>query len=94
MDSITKASIESAKKSLIESLRLENLNGLTFLDAGSGFGLFSLAAHQLGATVTPFDYDPISVECTKVLRDKFSSDTEKWSVFHGSVVDKKFVKPR
>ena len=50
-----------AQKSLSERLELEPLHGKTFLDIGSGSGLFSLAARKLGARVHSFDYDPHSV---------------------------------
>ena len=49
LSTITQEDIENAKKSLTQSLGLKDLKGLTFLDAGSGSGLFSLAAFQLGA---------------------------------------------
>jgi 2-polyprenyl-6-hydroxyphenyl methylase/3-demethylubiquinone-9 3-methyltransferase len=41
-------------------LGLERLDGRSFVDAGSGSGLFSLAARNLGAAVTSFDFDPQS----------------------------------
>lgn len=49
-------------------LGVESLQGKTFLDAGSGSGLFSLAAACLGATVHSFDFDPISVKCTERIK--------------------------
>ena len=59
--------ITVAETSLKEMLSKETLEGLTFLDIGSGSGLFSLAARRLGARVHSFDYDPESVACTKEL---------------------------
>jgi len=49
--------IREAERSLSEMLNLERLDGKTFLDIGSGSGLFSLAARNLGASVFSFDYD-------------------------------------
>ena len=44
--------IEEAKASLREMLEVENLEGKSFVDIGSGSGLFSLAARAMGASVT------------------------------------------
>ena len=63
--------IIQAEESLKKMLGLENLNGKTFLDIGSGSGLFSLAAKRMGATVHSFDYDPQSVACTKELKQRY-----------------------
>ena len=60
--------IFEAKASLQQMLEVESLEGKTFLDIGSGSGLFSLVARQLGATVHSFDYDPQSVACTQELK--------------------------
>ena len=90
LSSVGVAEIESAKCTLVESMGLEDLNGMTFLDAGSGSGLFSLAAYKLGARVYSFDYDPQSVECTKVLREEYCDNYENWTISHGSVLDEKF----
>ena len=50
--------------SLKQMLDVDRLDGKRFLDAGSGSGLFSLAARRLGAEVVSFDFDPQSVACT------------------------------
>jgi SAM-dependent methyltransferase len=84
--------IQTAVDSLKEMLDVTTLEGQTFLDAGSGSGLFSLAARRLGARVTSFDYDPNSVACTKSLRDRFYAGDDNWQVTAGSVLDSKFVK--
>jgi len=84
--------IKVAENSLKEMLESDNLNGKTFLDIGSGSGLFSLAARRLGATVHSFDYDPSSVACTKELRTRFFPDDRKWTIEQGSVLDKEFLK--
>ena len=68
--------IAKAEESLKEMLECENLNGKTFLDIGSGSGLFSLAARRLGAKVHSFDFDSNSYACTKELRRRyFGGDT-------------------
>src|SRR6266705_206787 len=63
--------ILEAERSLQWLLGRDRLDGLRFLDIGSGSGLSSLAARRLGATVHSFDYDRQSAECTKALRDRF-----------------------
>jgi 2-polyprenyl-6-hydroxyphenyl methylase/3-demethylubiquinone-9 3-methyltransferase len=78
--------IQEAINSLKSYLGVDSLAGKTFLDVGSGSGLFSLAAHRLGATVKSFDYDENSVGCTKYLRDTYASDSS-WEVFQGSILD-------
>jgi SAM-dependent methyltransferase len=76
-----------AEQSLKQMLQVDDLRGKTFLDIGSGSGLFSLAACRLGARVHSFDYDPQSVACTKELRRRYSFDESKWTVEQGSVLD-------
>lgn len=84
--------IEEAKLSLQRMLGVNRLDGQRFLDAGSGSGLFSLAARMLGANVYSFDYDPKSVACTRELRRRyFSDEDEKWQVHEGSVLDRGFL---
>jgi 2-polyprenyl-6-hydroxyphenyl methylase/3-demethylubiquinone-9 3-methyltransferase len=70
---------------------VEDLRGRRFLDAGSGSGLFSLAARRLGACVVSFDYDPDSVACTTSLRQRYSIDDADWQVLGGSVLDREFL---
>ena len=47
--SIDEDRIQKAEASLKEMLEVDSLAGKTFLDIGSGSGLFSLAARRLGA---------------------------------------------
>jgi 2-polyprenyl-3-methyl-5-hydroxy-6-metoxy-1,4-benzoquinol methylase len=79
--------ISQAKRSLIEMLGIEDLQGMSFLDIGSGSGLFSLAARLLGAQVFSFDYDHASVECARVLKAKYFPDDLNWKIQAGSVLD-------
>ena len=70
-----------------------DLDGLTFLDAGSGSGLFSLAAVRLGAQrVRSFDYDPHSVECTQELRRRYAPRAAEWIVERGDALDGDYVR--
>lgn len=86
--------ISEAEKSLQRLLGRERLDGVTFLDIGSGSGLFSLAARRLGAAVTSFDYDTNSVACTSELRRRYYTDDPDWKVMQGSVLDEEFMKTR
>jgi 2-polyprenyl-3-methyl-5-hydroxy-6-metoxy-1,4-benzoquinol methylase len=79
--------INCAVNSLRDMLGVKDLNGVRFLDIGSGSGLFSLAARKLGATVHSFDYDPRSVACTSELRRRYFANDHDWLVEEGSVLD-------
>jgi 2-polyprenyl-6-hydroxyphenyl methylase/3-demethylubiquinone-9 3-methyltransferase len=83
--------IQLAVESLKDMLEVENLEGRSFLDIGSGSGLFSLAARRLGARVYSFDYDPQSVECTRELRRRYFAEDPAWEVHAGSVLDASYV---
>lgn len=88
---LTVVQIKQAESSLKTYLQTERLDGKTFLDIGSGSGLFSLAARRLGAKVRSFDYDPQSVACTRELRRRFFKDDDNWTVEQGSVLDKGYL---
>lgn len=79
--------IDQAIASLRAMLGVSDLAGKRFLDIGCGSGLFSLAAHRLGASVTSFDYDHQSVACTRELRQRFASSNDRWNVEQLSVLD-------
>lgn len=84
--------IAEAERSLKEMLSVETLAGKTFLDIGSGSGLFSLAAMRLGAErVHSFDYDPQSVACTRELRRRYFPDAANWTVEQGSALDADYL---
>jgi len=83
--------IQEAEKSLTQMLECEDLQGKQFLDAGSGSGLFSLAARRLGATVFSFDFDPDSVRCTQALRSRYFEGDSQWKIEQGSVLDQEFM---
>jgi len=83
--------ITEAQRSLREMLGVDELAGTTLLDAGSGSGLFSLAARRLGARVHSFDYDPQSVACTRELRQRYVPDDADWIIEEASVLDRDYL---
>jgi 2-polyprenyl-3-methyl-5-hydroxy-6-metoxy-1,4-benzoquinol methylase len=83
--------IAFAVDSLRRMLAVETLAGKSFLDIGSGSGLFSLAARRLGARVHSFDYDPHSVACTSELRQRFYPGDDTWSIAEASVLDATYL---
>ena len=83
--------IAAAENSLRNMLEVEDLKGRTFLDIGSGSGLFSLAARRLGARVHSFDYDPQSVACTRELRRRYFEDDPDWRIEEGSALDPQYL---
>lgn len=83
--------IAKAEESLKEMLECESLEGKTFLDIGSGSGLFSLAARRLGAKVHSFDFDTNSFACTQELRNRYFSNDPNWRVEQGSALDADYI---
>ena len=64
-----------------------DIHGKTFLDIGSGSGLFSLCAHRAGASrVVSLDVDPDAVAATRMLHARAGSP-EEWVVLHRSILD-------
>lgn len=84
--------IAEAEKSLKQMLEVEDLQDKSFLDIGSGSGLFSLAARRLGAKVHSFDYDPDSVACTQELKRRYFPEDRDWTIEQGSVLDAEYIK--
>jgi len=84
--------IEQAERSIRELLRVDTLAGKRFADIGCGSGLFSLAARRLGATVYSLDFDPQSVECARLLRNRYAPFDDGWSIERGSVLDSAHLK--
>jgi 2-polyprenyl-6-hydroxyphenyl methylase/3-demethylubiquinone-9 3-methyltransferase len=88
---LTPRRIEEAERSLVEMLGVERLDGSSFLDIGSGSGLFSLAARRLGARVHSFDSDPQSVACTRKLKRQFFENDSGWTIDQASVLDRGYL---
>lgn len=92
LEVLDESRIGEAERSLSEMLGRDRIVGATFLDAGSGSGLFSLAAVRLGARrVHSFDFDPESVGCTQELRRRYFPAAEHWTIERGSVLDRAYL---
>lgn len=91
LDALTPERLEAARDSLKASLDRERLDGLTFLDAGCGSGVFSQSALELGASeVVSVDIDPNSIACARYLRSRLG-DPERWTIRSGSLLQSDFV---
>lgn len=84
--------IGAAEQALRNMLERPRLDGLRFLDIGSGSGLSSLAARRLGAEVHSFDYDPQSVACTTELQRRYFPSDSRWRVERGSALDAGYLR--
>jgi len=84
--------IAEAERSLREMLTVQNLRNHSFLDIGSGSGLFSLAAMRLAAArVHSFDFDSQSVACTEELKRRYFPEAGNWTIEQGSVLDSGYL---
>ena len=84
--------MEASRTVLQSMLEFESLEGITFLDVGSGSGLMSLAAAQLGAdAIYSFDYDVNSVACTKALKKRFLPECDAWIIMEGDCLNEAFM---
>jgi 2-polyprenyl-6-hydroxyphenyl methylase/3-demethylubiquinone-9 3-methyltransferase len=84
--------ISEAEKSLKRMLETDHLNDKSFLDIGSGSGLFSLSARRLGAKVHSFDFDQLSVECTRELKRRYFPSDGNWTIEQGDVLNVDYLK--
>ena len=94
LETLNDQKIDEAVHSLRDMLESDSLADQTFLDIGSGSGLFSLAARKLGARVHSFDYDPNSVGCTEELKRRHFPDDERWTIERGSALDPAYLLAR
>ncbi len=91
LDLLDEDRIRTAERSLHDLLGSGSLAGKTFLDVGSGSGLFSLAARRSGALVHSFDFDPASVACANKLKARYFPSDEAWTIQEGSILDQPIV---
>ena len=92
LETLNDEKIAEATHSLQNMLEVTSLEGRSFLDIGSGSGLFSLAARRLGARVHSFDYDPQSVACTAELRQRYFPGDSSWKIEAGSALDAGYLR--
>ncbi|HEX8284209.1 MAG TPA: class I SAM-dependent methyltransferase [Pyrinomonadaceae bacterium] len=92
LSTLDEGRIARAEESLRQMLEVEDLAGKSFLDIGSGSGLFSLAARRLGARVHSLDYDPHSVACTTELRRRYFDGDARWTIEEGSALDEAYIR--
>ena len=88
---IKESRIQEAERSL-RALVGSDISGRSFIDVGSGSGLFSLAAKRLGVSrLHSFDFDPQSVACGRELKRRYFSDDDTWTIEMGSVLDDEYL---
>jgi 2-polyprenyl-3-methyl-5-hydroxy-6-metoxy-1,4-benzoquinol methylase len=93
LDTVDAERVRQAEKSLEQKLGAGALEGRSFLDIGSGSGLFSLAAARLGAArVQSFDYDAQSVACTAEIKRRWYDGDVAWTIEQGSVLDEQYLR--
>ncbi|MCL4206941.1 MAG: class I SAM-dependent methyltransferase [Pirellulaceae bacterium] len=89
---LDEARIGEAEASLREMLHVTDLRNRTFLDVGSGSGLFSLAAMRLGAArVHSFDFDPQCVACAQTLKQRFFPRADRWTIDCGDILSVEYL---
>lgn len=92
LETLNEEKIKKAEESLREMLDVKDLRGKSFLDIGSGSGLFSLAARRLGARVFSFDFDTDSFACTTELKRRYFENDDDWAVEQNSALDADYLK--
>ena len=80
-----------ARSHILDFIKKDSLQGMDFLDIGSGSGIHSAAAASAGAgNIYSFDYDPNSVAATNLVRQRAGNPTT-WRVTRGDVLDDSFI---
>ena len=78
--------VNFATRDLVNLIKLENLEGLTVLDVGSGSGIHSLSIMRLGCKdLVALDYDVDSVRTTKSVLESYSFQSG-FEAFQGDIL--------
>lgn len=89
---LNESRIAEAEKSLCAKLHVADLRGKSFVDVGSGSGLFSLAAARRHAThVHSFDFDPECVACTAEVKRGYSPAETPWTIECGDILSRDYL---
>lgn len=86
-----KPNIKYGRRSLEEFMPFNDYKGKTFLDAGCGGGLFSLAANEIGfKSVASFDINHTMIKIANKQKEIFK--LSNWAIYEGSMLDPAFMK--
>jgi 2-polyprenyl-6-hydroxyphenyl methylase/3-demethylubiquinone-9 3-methyltransferase len=89
---ISEKKIEYSVNSLNKLLLDEDVSNKSFLDIGSGSGLFSLAAYKKGFyKIHSFDYDKFSVKSTEYIKNKYAGSFNDWIIEKGDILNNDYV---
>jgi SAM-dependent methyltransferase len=91
LSSFNKSKLEETKKFITHFLEVDSLMGHTFLDAGCGSGVFTLAATELGADVFSFDIDDVAIQNTKKLLTDFGYTYDDSKIIIGDILQPEFI---
>ncbi|OLD47783.1 MAG: hypothetical protein AUI63_03725, partial [Gemmatimonadetes bacterium 13_1_40CM_2_60_3] len=92
VEDVSVEQLSAARESLVQMLGADRIRGKTFLDVGSGSGLFSVAAVSLGSVrVYSFEYDEESVEAAREMKRRSFPMADWWSIEHGDVLDRDYL---
>lgn len=86
-----KDALEASKKRLSEFLGTYSVVGKTFIDLGSGSGIHSLSALELGAArVVSVDVDKDAVLCAEDLKSR-SDFKDQWDIHRASLLNREYI---
>jgi len=92
VDDVDPDRLNAAANSLTDVLGVDGVRDRSFLDVGSGSGLFSAAAVSLkAARVHSFDFDDQSVEATREVKRRFFPDAAGWTIERGDILDRAYL---